>query len=98
MTDPIRPSPLHGRSLLLGGQGALLAGAFTWGLTALGSATVFLSRNVSRRALDSALGFTAGVMIAASFWSLLAPAIRLAGRMGMLEWFPPLAQQLQRWG
>ena len=67
---------------------ALLAGSFTWSLTALGAAAVFLSRKVSRRALDSALGFTAGVMIAASFWSLLAPAIDLAGQMGMLKWLP----------
>ncbi len=67
---------------------ALLAGTFTWGLTALGAAVVFLSRRISRRGLDAALGFTAGVMIAASFWSLLAPAIELAGRMGMLEWLP----------
>lgn len=67
---------------------ALLAGAFTWGLTALGAAAVFFSRNVSRRTLDGALGFTAGVMIAASFWSLLAPAIDLAGRMGMIKWLP----------
>ncbi len=67
---------------------ALLAGTFTWCLTALGAAAVFFFRNVSRRALDGALGFTAGVMIAASFWSLLAPAIDLAGRMGMIEWLP----------
>jgi ZIP family zinc transporter len=67
---------------------ALLAGTFTWGLTALGAAAVFLSRNVSRRSLDSALGFTAGVMTAASFWSLLAPAIEIAGEMGMIEWLP----------
>ena len=67
---------------------ALLAGTFTWVLTALGAAAVFLSRKVSRRALDSALGFTAGVMIAASFWSLLAPAIDLAAQMGMLPWLP----------
>jgi len=69
---------------------ALFAGTFTWGLTALGAAAVFFSRNVSRRALDSALGFTAGVMIAASFWSLLAPAIELAGQMGMIKWLPAL--------
>ncbi|NIL99406.1 MAG: ZIP family metal transporter [Acidobacteria bacterium] len=69
---------------------AVLAGTFTWGLTALGAAAVFLSRRISRRGLDGALGFTAGVMIAASFWSLLAPAIDLAGRMGMIKWLPAL--------
>lgn len=57
---------------------ALLATLFTWGLTALGAAGVFLSRTISRRVLDSMLGFAAGVMIAASYWSLLAPAIELA--------------------
>ena len=47
---------------------ALLATCFTWGLTALGAAGVFLSKEVSRRALDMMLGFAAGVMIAASYW------------------------------
>jgi ZIP family zinc transporter len=65
-----------------------MAGTFTWALTALGAGTVFFARNVSRRALDAALGFTAGVMVAASFWSLLAPAIELAGNMGMIPWIP----------
>ena len=54
---------------------ALYAGLFTWGLTALGAALVFLFKNSSRKALDISLGFTGGVMIAASFWSLLAPSI-----------------------
>ncbi|MCJ7623469.1 MAG: hypothetical protein MUO76_08185, partial [Anaerolineaceae bacterium] len=54
---------------------ALLATLFTWGVTALGAAGVFLSREISRRVLDGMLGFAAGVMIAASYWSLLAPAI-----------------------
>ena len=53
---------------------ALLATLFTWGVTALGAASVFLSRQFSQKALDAVLGFAAGVMIAASFWSLLAPA------------------------
>ncbi len=55
---------------------ALLATCFTWGVTALGAAWVFMARDISRRTLDAMLGFAAGVMIAASFWSLLAPAIR----------------------
>ena len=54
---------------------ALYAGLFTWGLTALGAALVFLFKNSSRKALDISLGFTGGVMIAASFWSLLSPSI-----------------------
>lgn len=69
---------------------ALVAATFTWGLTALGAGAVFLFRDVSRRALDAALGFTAGVMIAASFWSLLNPAIALSEEMGMISWLPPL--------
>lgn len=69
---------------------ALAASTFTWGLTALGAAAVFFFRDVSRRALDAALGFTAGVMIAASFWSLLNPAIALSEEMGMVKWVPAL--------
>jgi ZIP family zinc transporter len=70
---------------------ALAATTFTWSLTAVGAGAVFFFRDVSPRALDSALGFTAGVMIAASFWSLLNPAIALAEEMGMVKWIPPLA-------
>jgi ZIP family zinc transporter len=69
---------------------ALLAGCFTWGVTALGAAVVFLARDLSRKVLDTALGFTAGVMVAASFWSLLAPSIAMAEEMGMVKWVPPL--------
>ena len=54
---------------------ALYAGLITWGLTALGAALVFLFNSSNRKVLDAALGFTGGVMIAASFWSLLAPSI-----------------------
>jgi ZIP family zinc transporter len=54
---------------------ALYAGLFTWGLTAVGAALVFLFNSANRRVLDMSLGFTGGVMIAASFWSLLSPAI-----------------------
>jgi len=67
---------------------ALLAGLFTWGLTALGAATVFLTREVNRKFLDVMLGFAGGVMIAASFWSLLLPAIELSAGMGIPEWLP----------
>jgi ZIP family zinc transporter len=69
---------------------ALAAASFTWGLTALGAAVVFFFKTVNRRVLDAALGFTAGVMIAASFWSLLSPAIALSEEMGMVRWIPPL--------
>ena len=57
---------------------ALAATTFTWALTAIGAGAVFFFKDVSPKALDAALGFTAGVMIAASFWSLLNPAIALA--------------------
>ena len=67
---------------------ALLAGGFTWALTALGAAAVFLARQPSRRALDTALGGAAGVMIAASFWSLLAPALELAEEGPHPAWVP----------
>ncbi|QYZ80356.1 ZIP family metal transporter [Methanofollis formosanus] len=81
---------------------ALLAGCFTWGLTALGAGTVFLTRGVDRRALDLMLGFAAGVMIAASYWSLLAPAIELSAGLGVPVWLPPaagfLAGGLVMWG
>jgi ZIP family zinc transporter len=69
---------------------ALAASLFTWGITALGAGVVFFFKDVGRKALDSALGFTAGVMIAASFWSLLNPAIALSEEMGMVKWVPPL--------
>lgn len=57
---------------------ALLAGLFTWALTALGSAMVFFFKEINKKVLNAMLGFAAGVMIAASFWSLLAPAIEMA--------------------
>ncbi len=62
---------------------ALLGTLFTWGLTALGSALVFPFANVSKKFFNGLLGFSAGVMIAASFWSLLNPAIILAEEQGM---------------
>ncbi len=67
---------------------ALLAGLFTWGMTALGAATVFLSREMPRSWLDAMLGFAAGVMMAASVWSLLLPAIDLAEAAGKIPWLP----------
>ncbi|TYP91944.1 zinc transporter, ZIP family [Fodinibius salinus] len=67
---------------------SLFGGLFTWGLTALGAAIVFFTRNVNQKVLDAMLGFAAGVMIAASFWSLLAPAIDMATAQGITAWLP----------
>ncbi|MDD4319151.1 MAG: ZIP family metal transporter [Candidatus Peribacteraceae bacterium] len=69
---------------------ALVATLFTWGVTALGAAVVFFTKEIDRRILDASLGFAAGVMVAASFWSLLAPSITLSGEMGFPSWLPPL--------
>lgn len=67
---------------------SLLAGCFTWFVTALGAGVVFVTRNVNRRLLDAMMGFAAGVMIAASFWSLLVPAIHMAETQGLPGWLP----------
>jgi ZIP family zinc transporter len=67
---------------------ALLAGSFTWSITALGASVVFLTRRFNQRLLDGMMGLAGGVMIAASFWSLLLPAISLAGEMGGVSWIP----------
>lgn len=69
---------------------ALIAGIFTWFVTAVGSAGVFLFKSVNRKVMDASLGFAAGVMIAASFWSLLAPSIEMSESMGVTNWLPPL--------
>lgn len=65
---------------------ALLATLFTWGVTAIGAGLVFMTRTVNAKLMDSMLGFAAGVMIAASFWSLLAPGIDMAEQMGQVPW------------
>ncbi|MBQ7455332.1 MAG: ZIP family metal transporter [Clostridia bacterium] len=65
---------------------ALIATLFTWGVTAAGAAAVFLFRHPGKALLDGMLGFSAGVMTAASFWSLLAPGIELAASLGMTAW------------
>lgn len=67
---------------------AVLANCFTWFLTALGAAAVFFFKTVNRRVLDGMLGFAAGVMIAASYWSLLAPAIEMTEQAGGIPWVP----------
>jgi ZIP family zinc transporter len=66
----------------------LLATGFTWGVTALGAATVFFVRRVGRKLLNAMLGFAAGVMIAASYWSLLAPAIEMSTGGMLPKWLP----------
>jgi ZIP family zinc transporter len=68
---------------------ALLATTFTWLVTALGAATVFFFKGVNRKLLGGMLGFAAGVMIAASYWSLLAPALEMSEETSnMPVWFP----------
>jgi len=69
-------------------QGALYATLFTWGITALGASTVFLFKSMSRMTLDGMLGFTGGVMVAASFWSLLSPAIEMSAGEGFVKVMP----------
>lgn len=65
---------------------ALIATCFTWALTAAGASLVFFFRRINRKLLDGMLGFAAGVMIAASFWSLLAPAIEMADELQASPW------------
>lgn len=71
-------------------QQALVATLFTWGVTALGAGLVFFFKTINRKVLDAMLGFAAGVMMAASFWSLLAPAIEMAEKSGQPGWLPAL--------
>jgi ZIP family zinc transporter len=74
---------------------ALLATLFTYGVTALGAGTVFFFKSINRKVLDGMLGFAGGIMIAASFWSLLKPAIAMAEASyettGIPGWFPAVA-------
>jgi len=67
---------------------ALMGGLFTWFLTALGAGLVFFTKNVGYKLLDSMLGFAAGVMIAASIWSLIIPSIDMAEGQGLIPWIP----------
>jgi len=67
---------------------AILATCFTWGMTAIGAATVFIAKDPSRKVLDTMLGFAGGVMIAASYWSLLAPAIEMSEGKNLPSWVP----------
>jgi ZIP family zinc transporter len=70
---------------------AFLATCFTWGVTALGAAGVFIAKDINRKLLDGMLGFAAGVMVAASFWSLLAPAIKMSEGKDIPAWVPAVA-------
>ncbi|XP_069916478.1 zinc transporter ZIP11 isoform X4 [Oryctolagus cuniculus] len=79
---------LHGHGAV---SQALLGTFFTWGMTAAGAALVFVFSSGQRRILDGSLGFAAGVMLAASYWSLLAPAVEMAtssGGFGAFAFFP----------
>ncbi|WP_458122257.1 ZIP family metal transporter [Paenibacillus sp. Z6-24] len=68
---------------------ALVATLFTWGMTAVGAALVFTSKNPNQKVYDGMLGFAGGVMIAASFWSLIAPALEMASEDSSLPpWIP----------
>ncbi len=67
---------------------AFLAGTLAWITTAIGAAVVYMKKEVSVRFLDFALGFAAGVMIAASIWSLLEPSMSMAESMGLIMWMP----------
>lgn len=69
---------------------ALIAGIFTWGMTALGASLVFFFRDLNKRITNLMLGFAAGVMIAASFWSLLDPAIEQSAHLGKFSFVPAL--------
>jgi ZIP family zinc transporter len=67
---------------------ALFATLFTWGVTAMGASMVFFFKSINKRVLNLMLGFAAGVMIAASFWSLLSPAIAMTEEKGGIAWVP----------
>lgn len=66
----------------------LIATLYTWFLTALGASMVFFFKTINRKILNLMLGFAAGVMIAASFWSLLKPSIELSAQQGHISWMP----------
>lgn len=68
---------------------ALFATLFTWFVTALGAFIVCFFKNINQKILDLMLGFASGVMIAASFWSLLAPSIELSEKLGYIKWLLP---------
>jgi len=67
----------------------LIATIFTWSVTAIGALFVIFFKEINKKLLDSMLGFSAGVMIAASFWSLLSPAIDISHSLGQITWLMP---------
>ena len=67
---------------------AFIGGSFCWLTTSIGAAVVFLKREMNRKLLDTSLGFAAGVMIAASIWSLIEPSMEMASSLGYIEWIP----------
>lgn len=67
---------------------AFLATLYTWAMTAFGAMLVFATKTINQRLLDSMLGFAGGVMIAASYWSLLGPAIEMSENNAVGAWFP----------
>jgi ZIP family zinc transporter len=69
---------------------AFIATLFTWGVTAAGASIVFFTKELNQKVMDSTLVFAAGVMIAASFWSLLAPGIEMAETIGQTPWLTAL--------
>ncbi len=66
----------------------LLGSTFTWFTTAFGAGAVFFFRKVDNKIMDAMLGFSAGIMIAASFFSLIQPAIERAEELGYITWIP----------
>lgn len=65
---------------------ALISTIFTWAITALGASLVLFFKKINKNIMDAMLGFASGVMIAASFWSLLSPAIEMANNLNMISW------------
>lgn len=65
---------------------ALIASLFTWGITSLGAAVVFLFKKVNKNTMDAMLGLSAGVMLAATFWSLLSPSLEMAENLKLISW------------
>lgn len=65
---------------------AFIATLFTWGLTSLGASVVFLFKNVGKTVMDAMLGLSAGVMLSATFFSLLSPAIEMANNLNLIPW------------
>ncbi len=70
---------------------AFIAGCATWGMTAIGASAVFAAKEINRKLLDIMLGFAAGIMLAAIYWSLISPAIEIARARNIAPWLPAAA-------